>query len=154
MEELDLPALLEELLAEVDVTPPARAHLAALLTETARAAYRNQFACAQVRALLGVLRATLQADAAQWQRGALESLAGFQEALLRLSVERPPHARGLLNPVQATAALDFVLKTYYLHFGLYKAVCCRLPQLQLTTRTPCDVEPPLQPRPLAEAVQM
>ena len=43
----------------------------------------------------------------------------------------PPHARGLHNPVQATAALDFVLKTYYLQFGLYKAVCCRLPKSML-----------------------
>jgi len=154
MEELDLPSLLQELLGDLDVTPPARTHLAALLTEAARAAYRNQFSCAQVRALLGLLRGTLQGDMAHWQRGALESLSGFQEALLRLSVERPPHSRGLLNPVQATAAMDFVLKTYYLHFGLYKAVCCRLPQLQLSTRTPCDVEPPLQPRPLSEAVQM
>jgi hypothetical protein len=147
-------SLLAELLGDLDVTPAARQRLAALLTECARAAYRNQFSCQQVRALLGVLQRVLEADALGWQRGALESLAFFQEALLRLSVERPPHARGMLNPVQATAALDFVLKTYYQHFLLYKATCCRRPQLHLASRSPCDVEPPLQPRPLAEAVQM
>jgi len=154
MEELDIPQLLLELLQDLNVTPPARAHIDALFTATAQAAYRNQFSCAQVRALLGVLQRVVDADMAHWERGALESLAFFQEALLRLSVERPPHSRGLLNPVQATAAIDFVLKTYYQHFSLYKATCARLPQLHLTTRTPCDVEPPLQPRPLAEAVQV
>ena len=138
----------------MDVTPSASSHLCSLFTETAKAAYRNQFSSVQVRALLGVLQGVVEADMHQYARGALESLAGFQEAMLRLSVERPPHSTGLLNPVQSTAAVDFVLKTYYLHFSLYKAVCCRLPQLHLDSRSPCDVEPPLQPRPLSEAVQM
>ena len=154
MEELDVPALLVELLDPLDVTPQSLAYLKSLFTETAKAAYRNQFSCVQVRALLGVLQRVVEADMLNYARGALESLSFFQEAILRLSVERPPHSKGLLNPVQATAAVDFVLKTYYQHFSVYKGVCCRLPQLSLSSRTPCDVEPPLQPQPLREAVQM
>ena len=110
---LDLAALTEELSAPLDVTPHARAKLQALFACTATAAFRNQFSLAQVRALLLVLQRVLEADTAAWQRSAADSLAFFQAELLAASVERPPHAQGLLNPVQATAALDFVLKTYY-----------------------------------------
>ena len=136
------------------MTPSSRAHISGLFTEAAKAAYRAQFSCAQVRALLGVLRKVVEADTLGWQRTAPQSFAYFQECLLHLSVERPPHSSGLFNPVQAAASVDFFLKTYYQHFLLYKAVCCRLPQLSFSTRGTCDVPAPEQPRPLSEAVLM
>jgi hypothetical protein len=193
-ETLDLAALTAELASSFDVTPGSCAHLRGLLSVCGTACFRNQFSLAQVRAVLGVLQRVLEADMAAWQRGSAESLEYFQAELLALSVERPPHAEGLLNPVQATAALDFVLKTYYRavavacaiacaperpltphpplpfpfararpppplplpaeHFTLYKTVCARLPTLSLVTRNACEVDPPVQPPPLAEATQV
>lgn len=146
--------LLDDLLCSLEVTPSARSHLCSLLTETAKVAYRNQFSCSQVRALLGVLQVVLEYDTQGWQRTAPESFAFFQESLLRLCVERPPHSSGIFNPVQATALMNFFLKTYYQHFSLYKAVCCRKPALSLSTRGTCDVPAPDLPRPLSEAVLM
>jgi hypothetical protein len=114
---LDLHQLTAELVAPFDVTPASAEYLRALLSVVGTAAFRNQFSLAQVRAVLGVLQRVLEADMAAWQRGSAESLEYFQVELLALSVERPPHSEGLLNPVQATAALDFVLKTYYRAFA-------------------------------------
>lgn len=118
-ETLDLQQLTAELASAFDVAPASSAHLRALLAAFGTAAFRNQFSLAQVRAVLGVLQRVLEADMAAWQRGSAESLEYFQAELLALSVERPPHAEGLLNPVQATAALDFVLKAYYRAFGVF-----------------------------------
>ena len=110
---LNLQQLTLELSANFDVTVRSGAYLRALLSAVGTASFRNQFSLAQVRAVLGVLQRVLEADMAAWQRSSTESLAYFQAELLALSVERPPHSEGLLNPVQATAALDFVLKAYY-----------------------------------------
>ena len=112
-EHLDLAALTAELVSPLDVTPSSRAHLEALLAAVAQAAFRNQFSLTQVRALLAVLQRVLDLDMSAWQRSATESLEFFQGELLAVSVERPPRSQGLFNPVQATAALDFVLKAYY-----------------------------------------
>lgn len=135
---LDLASLTAELASTFDVTPASCAHLRGLLSVCGTACFRNQFSLAQVRAVLGVLQRVLEADMAAWQRGSAESLEYFQAELLALSVERPPHAEGLLNPVQATAALDFVLKTYY---RAVAAVCA----LQLRPSGP--LSPPTPPLP-------
>jgi hypothetical protein len=162
-ETLDLQQLTAELASAFDVAPASSAHLRALLAAFGTAAFRNQFSLAQVRAVLGVLQRVLEADMAAWQRGSAESLEYFQAELLALSVERPPHAEGLLNPVQATAALDFVLKAYYRACGVFwegrwrgrarrpngrgrplarpSSHCCRLPAPAVPTPNPNPAPP-------------
>lgn len=148
-------SLAADLAASAEVcSEEARGFLAALYKDAAEAAYRHLFAAAQVDAFLRLLQGIVEEDLRTWQRGANESFAAFQEALLAASVERPPRARALFNPVQAAAAADFALKTYYAHFALYKACCARMPRLELTQRSTCDVEPPLAAPPLAGAVQL
>lgn len=155
VEELDLSRLAAELASTADVAnDAARGFVRALYEEVGRGAFRNHLTRDQLAVLLRLVRETVDDDLLNWQRTATESFASFQERLLAVSVERPPRADGILDPVQATAACDCVLKTYYQQFNLYRRACARTPRLDLAQRTTCDVEPPLVAPPLARAVQL
>jgi hypothetical protein len=151
-EELDVPSFAAALAASCDVSPLAASHLASLFSDAALAAFRLRCSRASLEAVVGALAAAVRADMASWPRSASASFAEFREDVLALSVERPPHARGLLDPLQASGAVDFALRAYYAHFALFKATCARTPQLELSQRSAAGVEPPGPPPPLSGAV--
>ncbi len=149
---LDVPSFASSLAASCDVSPLAAAHLASLFSDAALAAFRLRCSRASLEAFVCALAAAVRADMASWPRTAAASFAGFRADMLALSVERPPHARGLLDPLQSSGAVDFALRAYYAHFSLFKATCARTPRLELSQRSAAGVEPPGPPPPLASAV--
>ena len=151
-EPLDVPSFASSLASSCDVSPLAAAHLASLFSDAAIAAFRLRCSRSSLEAFVCALAAAVRADMASWPRSASASFADFRADMLALSVERPPHARGLLDPLQASGAVDFALRAYYAHFSLFKATCARTPRLELSQRSAAGVEPPGPPPPLASAV--
>ena len=153
-DDLDVAAYAASLAAAADVSPAAAAHLAALYEAACHAAFRLRCSRAQLEGFVGALARVVADDMAAWSRGARASFAAFSEALLALSVERPPRARGLLDPLQAAGAADFALRSYFQNHALFRLACAREPALELAQRTPSDVPPPARAPPLSAAVQV
>jgi hypothetical protein len=149
---LDVAQFASSLAASCDASPAAVAHVESLLADACRAAFQLRCSRAALEAFVGALAATVRDDLAEWPRGAAASFAAFRESVLALAVERPPVSRGVLNPLQASGAVDFALRAYYAHFALFKAVCARAPVLDLAQRGAADVDAPPAPPPLAAAV--
>ena len=103
---------------------------------------------------MGLLSRAVTADMRDWARGASASYDEFAEDVLNHTVERPPVSKGVLTPLQAEGAVDYALRTYYQNHALYKAVCARVPSLDLQQRAASGLSPPPAPPPLASALHV
>lgn len=145
--------LVDSCLVGVDATGAGHAFLRDLLVQTARHAFRHSFSSAQITAFTALTARVLAEDVASWQRPARASFDHLQRLVLEVSVDRPPAGIPLLTPLQATLGVDFLLKTYYAHYALYKTTCARVPEPTSLAQEDCaGVEPVHVPRPLADAV--
>ena len=137
-----------------DVSPAGAAFLSALYAGACREAFRLRCSRVQLEAFVRALANAVTADMADWPRSAGASFSGFREDVLLATVERSPHSNAILNPVQATGAVNYALRAYYQNHALYKTVCAREPTLDLLQRSASGVVPPPVPPPLASAMHL
>ncbi len=151
---LSLDRFAAELAAEADVSADGASFLSSLYAGACRAAFRLQCSRAQLEAFVRPLSRAVTADMRDWARGARASYDEFAEDVLRLTVERPPASAGVLTPLQAEGAVDYALRAYFQNHALYKAVCARVPSLDLQQRAASGLAPPPAPPPLASALHV
>ena len=137
-----------------DVSPAGASFLSELFAGACREAFRLRCSRVQLEAFVGALANAVTADMSNWPRSATASFAAFREDVLLHTVERSPHSSSILNPVQATGAVDYALRSYYQNHALYKAVCAREPLLDLLQRSASGVIAPPAPPPLASAMHL
>lgn len=150
---LDVAALARALASTAAVSEGSRAHLVSLYALAVTTLARHGFSRAQLEAFLELFRSVVEADLLSWGRTAGVSFASLRARLLACSVARPPRSVGTFTPAQASAAVHFVLSTYYASFELYRTLRPP-PRLELTQRAPSDVALPERAPPLARAVQI
>eukprot|EP00730_Choanoeca_flexa_P008294 TRINITY_DN12474_c0_g1_i1.p1 TRINITY_DN12474_c0_g1~~TRINITY_DN12474_c0_g1_i1.p1 ORF type:complete len:243 (+),score=37.77 TRINITY_DN12474_c0_g1_i1:21-749(+) len=64
-----------------------------------------------------------------------EALAAFEAKVVSFSVHRPPMSEGVFSLNQAQLFVEFVTRTFFAHFKLYKYVNTKLPRCQVTLTT-------------------
>ncbi|XP_065830548.1 cilia- and flagella-associated protein 119-like [Oscarella lobularis] len=74
----------------------------------------------------------------------------FKELVLCHSVRRPPYSVGLFNPDQVQKVMDYVLRTYFKHFKMYKFAFTPKVRLDLSFKY---IGIPETPLPESEAVE-
>eukprot|EP01138_Halocafeteria_seosinensis_P007858 gb/GECG01008028.1/.p1 GENE.gb/GECG01008028.1/~~gb/GECG01008028.1/.p1 ORF type:complete len:179 (+),score=24.71 gb/GECG01008028.1/:1-537(+) len=89
----------------------------------------NDFSLAETSVLLAIVFAILRADTERWEISMDESANHFSELLLGHSVERSPWSAQVLTPEHAEAAYDYILRSYYMHFRMYKYCLTSKPKL-------------------------
>jgi hypothetical protein len=129
-----------------------RDFLRALYVQAAKYCFGHSMDRSQIEAFCGIVQGVVAADVRAWQRGAEESFASFQAAMLTVAVDRPPRGIPVFTPLQATLCADFMLKTYYAQFRLYKYCLSAVPEPVLEQHGSAFVAPPPHPPPLAGAV--
>jgi hypothetical protein len=124
-----------------------------LLAQTARHCFSHSFSRAQIESFVGIVARVVGEDVAVYPRTARASFGQLSKLVLELSVDRPPRGIPLYTPLQATVAVDFVLKTYYAQYKLYKATCAAVPvPSPLVQADMGEVEEVFVAPPLSEAV--
>jgi hypothetical protein len=149
----DNRSLTSRLVAATDAAEPrGRAFLQQLLEQAARFCFGHSFSRVQIESFCGIIQAVIAEDVASWQRGSRGSFDDLKRRLLEVTVDRPPKAVPLFTPLQATLGVDFMLKTYYANYKLYKYCLSRVPIPDLEQSVSGGAEPVRVPPPLSEAV--
>jgi hypothetical protein len=76
----------------------------------------------------------------------------FKELVLAHAVERSPHTTGIFELDDVPKIVEYMLNSYFRHFGLYRYIFTKKLEVTLVQVLPHGVEDPLMPRPLGEAL--
>lgn len=122
-------ALCEVLDVKSVLCEPRASALLDLYYYTVRFCWDCGFSREQTSCVLSIVKETHAACVGSPLGNVAECYRHFQELLLCHSVQRPPFSIKVLSPQQLLLVSDFIVKTYFRHFKLYKYVFT--PQLNL-----------------------
>lgn len=108
----------------------------------------------QIKAFCEIMHDVVMQDFLDWRRGPEESFAYFTKRMIAKSVDRPPREISVFSPVVTPKMVDWMLRTYYSNFQLYKQVLGIRPALELQQTNSADVEYPGEVLPLSYAIHI
>ncbi|EDQ87965.1 uncharacterized protein MONBRDRAFT_32999 [Monosiga brevicollis MX1] len=113
---------------ETEVEP----HAVDLFTHVAAFCARQHYVAEQMAAALALVDQAWTACLSTNLDNFNETLERFETDLINCTVHRPPFSEHIFSLEQAKALLDYVTRTLFAHFHIYKHVCTKLPRLELT----------------------
>lgn len=129
-----------------------RSFVKTLFVQAAKFCFGHSMDKRQIEAFVDILHKVVTEDVNVWQRSAKDSFDYFQKLMLELSVDRPPRGIPLFTPLHATLGADFMLKTYFAQYKLYKYCLSAVPEPDLQQVDTAGIELPVACPPLVDAI--